>query len=234
MYCYDGTVRYSELDSRGRLSIGGLLNYFQDCSTFQSEALGVGVEYLSSRDQAWVLASWQIDIIRRPSLCEKITVGTFPYEFKKSLGFRNFFLKDEKGEYLAKANSIWMLVNIKNMTPQMPEDIIYQSYVLEPALEMDYSKRHITILPDGIEKEPFSIKKYHLDTNNHVNNGQYICMAQEYLPDEFEVGRIRAEYKKSAFYQDMLYPYVVKTDEMYQVSLRDKEQKVYVNIEFAK
>ena len=45
MYCFDSRVRYSETDERGRLSLTGILNYLQDCSTFQSEDLGMGIEY---------------------------------------------------------------------------------------------------------------------------------------------------------------------------------------------
>ena len=46
MYTFDSRVRYSETDSGGKLTMASLINYFQDCSTFQAEELGVGVEYL--------------------------------------------------------------------------------------------------------------------------------------------------------------------------------------------
>ena len=42
MYEFEGRIRYSECDDTGRLSIFSLVNYFQDCSTFQSEELGHG------------------------------------------------------------------------------------------------------------------------------------------------------------------------------------------------
>lgn len=234
MYCYQEKIRYSEIDDKGNLSIGGLLNFFQDGSIFQSEELGVGVEYLREKKQAWVLASWQIEIVRMPKLCEMVTIGTFPYDFKKALGFRNFFLKDEKGEMLAKANTLWMLISTETGQPQIPEQKMLDAYGMEPALEMEPLKRRIDILPDGTEEEPFIIRKYHLDTNNHVNNGQYVCMASEYLPEDFEVKGIRAEYKKSALYGDVLYSYVVKNEDVCQISFRDNEQKVYVNVEFVK
>ena len=43
MYTFDSRVRYSETDVNGTLSVTAAVNYFQDCSTFQSEDLGVGV-----------------------------------------------------------------------------------------------------------------------------------------------------------------------------------------------
>ena len=53
MYTFDSRIRYSEIDRSGRLSIPAVVDYFQDCSAFQSEELGVGVEYLANKKRAW-------------------------------------------------------------------------------------------------------------------------------------------------------------------------------------
>ncbi|MGN0381038.1 MAG: acyl-[acyl-carrier-protein] thioesterase, partial [Suilimivivens sp.] len=37
MYTYKSRIRYSEIDEGGNLRLETLLDYFQDCSTFQSE-----------------------------------------------------------------------------------------------------------------------------------------------------------------------------------------------------
>ena len=42
-------------------------------------------------------------------------------------------------------------------------------------------------------EEAFKVCHHHLDTNHHVNNAQYIDMAQEYLPKEWKLSRVRAE-----------------------------------------
>ena len=41
-YQWKQRIRYSEVDGERKLTIPNLVNYFQDCSTFQSEELGVG------------------------------------------------------------------------------------------------------------------------------------------------------------------------------------------------
>ena len=68
MYQFDSRVRYSETDEQGRLSVTGILNYLQDCSTLQSEDIGLGIEYLKKTRHAWWLSSWQIIIDRYPVL----------------------------------------------------------------------------------------------------------------------------------------------------------------------
>ncbi len=78
MYQFDSRVRYSETDEQGKLSLTGIINYLQDCSTFQSEDIGLGVQYLKDNHRAWWLSSWQIVIDRYPRLGEEIVISTWP------------------------------------------------------------------------------------------------------------------------------------------------------------
>ena len=94
MYEFKSRVRYSEIDHRGTLTLPALINYFQDCSTFHSETVGLGMDHLRQKKKAWVLSYWQIIAERYPKLSEKITVGTFATEFKGLFGNRNFYMKD--------------------------------------------------------------------------------------------------------------------------------------------
>lgn len=234
-YTFDGKIRYSETDSEGRLTLAALLNYFQDCSTFQSEMLGMGVKYMKEHHLVWVLSSWQIVVERYPMLCEDVQIGTFPYDFKSFMGSRNFFMKNKEGKYVAKANSLWSLLNTETMKPvAAPKDMV-ERYGLEPKLEMDYASRKIAVPEGGIQGEAIIVKKHHLDTNHHVNNGQYVTMAMDCLPEESVVKRgirqLRAEYKMQAFLGDKMYPYIVEAEDGMIVSLRSEEGKPYVNVE---
>ena len=82
MYSFDSRVRYSETGENGRLSIRGMIDYMQDCSTFQSEDAGVGVRYFEESHKAWMLSSWRIRILELPRLGDRIRVGTWPTAFK--------------------------------------------------------------------------------------------------------------------------------------------------------
>ena len=87
MYAFDSRIRYSETDSEGYLTLDALLNYFQDCSTFHSEDVGLGIGYMKEIGQVWVLSSWQIVVNRYPKLGEKVKIVTLPYELKVFLGY---------------------------------------------------------------------------------------------------------------------------------------------------
>ena len=232
MYTFQSKVRYSELDAEKKLSIAAIVDYFQDCSTFQSEALGVGIEYLESVEMLWVMSYWQIVIDRYPHLCENITIGTFPYEFKGFMGFRNFFIEDEAGNRIIWANSIWTLMDMRSGRPARPPERMKNVYEIEERLPMEYEPRKIVLPDEGKQQPPFSVGKQHLDSNHHVNNGQYIYMAQDYLPENFEIGQMRAEYKKSALLHDVITPKVYEQDNKIGVSLCGDDGQPYAVIEF--
>ena len=113
MYTFDSRVRYSETDEEGRLTVTGIINYMQDCSTFHSEDVGVGVGYLGEHRRIWLLSSWQIVIDRYPRLGERLTVGTWHNDFKGIYGYRNFVLRDLDGNDCVRAASVWFLYDLE-------------------------------------------------------------------------------------------------------------------------
>ena len=136
MYTYQTRIRYSELDETGHLKIEALLDHFQDCSTFHSEDLGLGVNYLKKQHMVWVMSSWQIVVERYPELGETVTLGTAPYDFKGFIGYRNFLMKDGEGNGIACANSIWSLIDTESGRPVKPNAEMLEKYVLETKLPL--------------------------------------------------------------------------------------------------
>ncbi len=232
MYTFDGRIRYSETDSQGKLTMASLINYFQDCSTFQSEDLGLGVAKLKEMHLVWVLSSWQIVVERYPALGERVTIGTLPYGLKGFLGYRNFFMADEKGAYLARANSLWSLLDTRTNKPAGIPQVMMDGYRLEEKLEMEYAPRKIAVAGDGVLKEPVVVRQHHLDTNHHVNNQQFIDIAMDYLPEGFAIRQVRAEYKRQAFLGDALLPRIRETAGNVCVALEDSQGSPYVVAEF--
>ena len=232
MYRFESRVRYSEVSCEGTLTIEALLNYFQDVSTFQSEDLGVGVEYLAGFHMAWVLSSWQIVVERYPELGETVTLGTAPYDFKGFIGYRNFLMKDGEGNGIACANSIWSLIDTESGRPVKPNAEMLEKYVLETKLPMEYAPRKIT-LPENMQPgEAVVIRLHHLDTNHHVNNGQYVKIAMDSLEKECHVRQLRVEYKKQVYLNDTLLPYYGKTETgAYVVALKDQEDAICCIVE---
>ena len=106
-YSFNSRVRYSETGENGKLTLPGVLNYFQDCCTFHAESVGLGGDVLKARDRAWVLSSWQVIVDEYPAMGTEIRITTAPYDFKGFMGMRNFTIETMDGKKLAWANSNW-------------------------------------------------------------------------------------------------------------------------------
>ena len=234
MYHFDSRVRYSETDEKGQLSLTGILNYFQDCSTFQSEDIGLGISYMKNLGQVWLLSAWQICVERYPAFGEQIMIGTIPYEFRGFMGYRNFFMQTGAGETLAYANSIWSLMDIESMRPMKPNEDMLSGYVLEEKYPMDYAPRKIAVPAAGKALEAFTVRPHHLDTNHHVNNGQYVRMAMDCIPGDFKIRQLRVEYKSQAVLGDEIYPVAAEgmDGKLYTVSLNGADGSPYCVVEF--
>lgn len=232
MYKLEGQVRFSECDMTKSITLPAIINYFQDCSSAQSEAIGYGIDYLREKQKTWVLSSWQIVVERYPKLGEEIEVGTWATGFKGLYGTRNFSMRTKAGEMLAYANSIWAFMDIAAGRPAKPGEEEVNAYGMEPPLEMEYAPRKIKLPEKAILVDTFPVRKYHIDTNNHVNNCQYVQMALEVLQEDIKVRQVRVEYKKSAVYGDVILPKLAEEEKRTVVELCDMEEHPYAVVEF--
>lgn len=232
MYSFNSIVRYTELNHfKGCMDPSGVINYFQDCSTFQSEELGRGLHYLSEHHRVWLLSYWQLQLLQPIRLGDRITVGTWPYDFKGFYGYRNFIMKDEKASVLAVANSIWVYIDtITGRPTRIPEDCL--GYQIEPPYPMKTIARKINVPKDFIEQRPIIVVKSNIDSYNHVNNGQYIKLAEEFLPSDFKISSMRAEYRMQAVLGDTILPLVTEEENHYTIVLADTKCKPYAIVDF--
>lgn len=234
MYTFDSRIRYTELNHRKKtLDPSSIINYFQDCSTFQSEDLNLGLSYLQEKNRIWLLTSWQLQILKPASLGEYVTIGTWPYAFKGFYGYRNFTLRNRSGELLAVADSIWAYMDTQTGTP-IRVSAEQSGYMLEPPYPMEHTDRKIKVPAELTPDTPFPVIKSNIDSYNHVNNGQYIKMAEEFLPEDFNVSVMRVEYRKQALLGDIIYPQISVQASCCYIVLSDEAGKPYAILEFSR
>ncbi len=232
MYSFKSRVRYSEVNYNKTMKLNSIIDYFQDCSIFQSEDLGIGLDYLTKSNRAWILSSWQIVINKYPVLNDEIEISTWAYDFKGIYGYRNFMMRNAKQEVLAYANSIWVYIDTKTGLPTKIDKYMGTRYDTKKKFDMDYAPRKIAI-PDNLETlKPFPVVRANIDTNKHVNNGQYVLMAQQFLPNNYKVNQLRADYRKAAKLGDIITPMISNVDGVYTVVLANSDGNPYTTLEF--
>lgn len=232
MYKMKGRVRYSECGPDHKMKIPALINYFQDCTTENSEELGVGFDYLKEKKRAWILNAWQIRIRRMPKVGEKIEVSTWATGFKGVFGPRDFRMKTEAGEELACAHSLWVYVDTETGRPAKPSDEEVSPYEMEEPLAMESVSRKIAVPKELAVVDTFPVYKYHIDTNHHVNNAKYIELALEALPEDFRVTGLRVEYKKAAKYSEKMTLKSTENEHGIVTTLCDEQDNIYATVEW--
>lgn len=235
MYSFSSRVRYSECDDTGRLSLVSMINYLQDCSTFQSAELGEGLEGLARRGMAWVLANWMIEVDRLPAFGETIVAYTWCYEMSRAHALRNFRLTDGEGRLLVRADSQWFVYDAERAhATRVPEDQrVYLSD--EPRLDMAPLPHRLRPSHDASPAPERTVKRRDLDTNHHVNNANYVRFAVDALEElgiSAPVGALQVQYRSMAFLGDVVRPLASPCEGGWDVQLTDGADTTYAVVRF--
>lgn len=238
MYSIPSRIRYSEVDEDKNLRIVSLVNYLQDCSTFQSEDLGVGVDHLRANSIAWVLMAAHIEIDELPRYTDKITTSTWCYEIKRLLARRNFSMVDETGKEIVRGDTMWTMFSTELMKAcSVPESELVYLEGDEP-LEMGPVIRKLALDGEAVSAHRIFVAEHHLDTNRHVNNAQYIQMALDALDgmsvhvEARSIASIDSVYKLQAHLGDEVHPRYSATSAGYTVSLDNTEGSPFSIVRF--
>lgn len=234
MYTYEKRVAFSELAEDKKASLVSVVDDFQNCCTFEAEDNGIGLKWLDEHHTAWMLANWQIKVLKYPYYGEYISVSTWAYWFRAFMGRRNFTIKDrDTGELLAYADSDWAYVNVLEGKPEpdIPQKEI-DVYGIAPKMETDFRKRKIKLPDEMKEYPPITVTELFLDTNHHVNNAQYLAIAQSVLPPDSRFSHFHGEYKLQSVLGDVLVPFRAEKKDGYYVVLKDPEGRAKLITEF--
>ena len=187
-----------------------------------------------AKGKVWVLAYWQIELVRLPVLGEASdSTDLGVHAFKGFQGERNYRMLDAGWQNTCLC--------------QFPLDLRRSSHWPSGAGRSgstgslsngtsagdgeDFSSK-IKIPEGGVAREAFKVCRHHLDTNHHVNNAQYIDMAQEYIPKDWKIARVRAEYKSQAVLGDVICPVISAGEDYVTVDLRGAEGRSFAVVEF--
>ena len=191
---YDETfrLRSRDCDLNEKWRPSAILETMQDVAGTHSFLLGCGSEELVKKNIAWVLSRSELHVDRYPSVHEKITVHTFPTPTRICFFPRYYIFTDEHGEMVAKAGTLWLLLDLTTRRMLPPGDIA----------RLIPDNRDLSVpmnLPAtvGILQGEEFVSQYRpvytdLDVNGHVNNARYadwlcntlgISLMSEYEPE---------------------------------------------------
>ena len=227
IYTENYKVRYSETGESLTASIPALMAYLQDTSINHSEHAGIGLEKLSKLNLAWILAGWHVKIERFPNVGEKLMANTWASGFKNMYGYRNFNIIDENKNVIAKAASVWILYNYKDMKFEKTSREDIECYGVENISVFSDDTVYKLKKRDNYEKKcDIKVQKTDIDTNGHVNNIGYIAYIVNAF-SELNFTEFRIQYKSQARLGDTIEIYYNFDSDTKSILLSSPDGTVY-------
>lgn len=197
MPTFSNIVSSSNTDRNGNMKLFSAVQWMQDCSVISFMEDTAFCEWLAEHGATPVVNFRQLQVFRVPGLRERLTCSSYVYDLQGAFGYRNTAIYDAQGKPCYMSWSIAAFVNLETgRLSRIPREV--QSRLqFPPRLDMTYGSRKI-VLPESplTPLAPIQVRRDDIDYNNHVNNAQYIRMALECLPEDFEVRGLRVDYRK--------------------------------------
>ena len=170
----DYHLRWMDFDQYGRLQPFALLDMCQDVATLQAEEMGIGHDEMLARGVFWVVVRQKFEVIRNPRHFQTVTVRTWPHTPTRFSFQRDFAMRDEQGELLAKMTSEWVLVNEQTRKFATVKDYYAPTDDFDEARAFERKPRKIADFPEG-NRPPVTMTPSYpdIDLNGHVNNARY-------------------------------------------------------------
>lgn len=197
MPTFSNIVSSSNTDRNGNMKLFSAVQWMQDCSVISFMEDTAFCAWLAEHGATPVVNFRQLEVLRVPGLRERLTCASYVYDLQGAFGYRNTAIYDAQGNPCYMSWSIAAFVNLETgRLSRIPREVP-GTLNFPPRLEMTYGSRKI-VLPESplLPLEPFRVRRDDIDYNNHVNNAQYIRMALECLPEDFQVGSLRVDYRK--------------------------------------
>ncbi len=227
LYQYSDRVSYSRVDKEGRLKVYAIVNALQDCCMFHGEEVGRSCLRLKDNARAWLVSSWHIVCKKRPHMGEEFVIKTWPYKFRGVFGNRNFVMETKEGEPLVCADSVWFYFDQAAGKPVRPAAEDVEPFGMGEPYPMEYKPRKVRV-PEKMEyRASMTVCENHMDTNSHMNNGEYVRIAADYLPRGFETEELLVEYRLAARLGDEICIYTKEEADGFYVVMTDENKNPY-------
>lgn len=216
------TIRYnknyhvdlSDVDFQKELRPSALFGYFQDIANLAAENLGVGINPLLEKyGVAFVLMRIRVDMIRNPQLDEEIMIETWPLRPGKLEFERDYMVRDQSGEVIARAVSVWVIMDLEKRRLKRSEaiNLDYPEYIEDRAMNITLGKIKASENLEEVYQKTIGYSD--IDFNGHLNNAKYVdfimdCFSLEDL-QTYPIRSIEVNYLNEVLTGDRL---VLKKD----------------------
>ena len=174
IYKEENVLRAAECDLSSQWKPSAILENMQEMAGKHAELLGVGRNALMQQGMVWVLTRVEVEMDRYPRHTQTVATETFPMPVRRWFFPRYFIFRDEQGQEIGRAGSLWVLLDVNTRKMARPDTVARlmpdNSDLLAP-LGLPATVAEVSgTLQTGVLCPQYT----DLDMNGHVNNVKYM------------------------------------------------------------
>ena len=186
-YTHRYRIKWHDTDANREVHPSRLLMYMQETANLQLEDSGMPLDGLRDRHGlAFILSRVSLQINKPLYAYEEIEVQTWVND-GKGFSFNRYFRVLRAGEEIARAATVWALIDIHSRRLLRTDEFTVPAPVDEP-LQTDLPRRvHFgaSVVPQEVGER--TVRYSDIDYNGHMNNTNYPDMLCDFLPDPLGV-----------------------------------------------
>lgn len=224
---YHLTVDPFDVDFSGHLTIPMLGNHLLNCAGFHADARGFGITRLNEDDCTWVLSRVALEFNELPTEYQHFSVSTWVESVMRMFTARNFEIKNQMGDVIGYARSIWAMINLQTRKPvdllTINDGSLTDWIVDDKECPIEGPSRIKVMSKDPIEI--ISIKFCDIDINGHLNSMRYIEHILNLFSLDFfrnhRIKRFEIAYITECLFGDRIEFFIDEDGEgLYQIEMR--------------
>ncbi len=199
-------VKVYESDNLERGGLVTLFNYFQNTAwSHYSRVDRIRGPFLA-RNQIWAMTRAEVQLQRPARWQEVVEVETWSRGMDKLMAFRDFVIRDARGERIAAGTATWVVLDLENKRMQRLSELA-EKWPSKPEV-FSINKNADKVDPPSNPEygEPFKVRYSDMDLNHHVNSSRYIqwmldAFGREFL-ERYELKKAEINYLDEAMPDD--------------------------------
>lgn len=224
-------VPFTQCGPDGKMMLFDFLRLTTDLSTEDIRLRGTPIEFLNQHNIARVVVRSAFHFYQMPKLDDRIEFITAEDKSDSFQFNRIYKVLDSEGNPLISGVSKWMITTFDTRkilpTKAIEKFRKLNTVPLEKPETLHCGK---IIEPENMEKVgEETIRRSHLDSNNHTDNAYYAAFIINSLPDEFATKPLvdfRINYSKEALYGETLELFMTKSAENRIIVVGKKQDEV--------
>lgn len=202
-------VKVYEADNLERGGLVTLFNYFQNTAWSHYNRVDKVRGPFLTKNQIWAMTRVEVQLRRPARWQEVVEVETWSRGLERMMAFRDFIIRDAKGQTIAAGTATWVVLDLETKRIQRLSDIAGKWPSKPDVFSINKNADKIDPPANSKHGEVFRVKYSDMDLNHHVNSSRYIqwmldSLGREFL-EKYEISKAEINYLDEAMPGDEVF-----------------------------